>query len=537
MFYKKQTIMNNGKNHRNLFLLKILCYMAIVVCGLFVFCYSAIANEIMTIRSTNDNNLVYVFFDMKAKPKFTEEFSNNKTEYKLTFYNIDNPSKKLNKVEIKSKGAIKKLQRITNSKGKKTLSYVFTVAPYAEPKTELKGNSNQGYYLQVALKNTEHQIISLGNNSSNSKNTSNTNVNNVANNNNKKNDGSNADDKEDIKYINNSTELEKALLADINSAGDGEYNATPSARNQIVAPQVSTKKVQKTSRPLIVVVDPGHGGKDPGAMKNNVYEKKVTLAVSKYLVGYIEADPQMKGYLTRSRDVFIELGKRSEIARDKNADVLISIHADSAENATAHGASILVLNASRAKRENSRVENSKEKHGELLGGVCNVFSDSTQKNSYVTSMIIDMASESARDLGNKLAKNILNTLKRSVSLHNSKPILRSLAVLKAPDIPSLLIETGYISNAEEAKLLNTQKYQKMLAYSIYLGIKNFVKENPTILHENTCENSSGTYTVKPGDSLLKIANKHGMTLSGIKKLNNLKKDTITPGQVLKVSSK
>ncbi len=295
------------------------------------------------------------------------------------------------------------------------------------------------------------------------------------------------------------------------------------------------------SRPFIIAIDPGHGGKDPGAIgKRGVREKNVTLAISKALVNYINSNKTFRGTLIRSSDVFIDLNRRSEIARKRKADLLISIHADSVASgsSTARGASVLVLSENRAERENGKIlKNHKQK--QLIGGAGEVM-DQSVGNPYLATAILDMSSTNSRSEGNLLAKEILRSLGSFTHIRKSTPISASLAVLKSPDIPSLLIETGYLSNRYEEIQLNQPNYQKQIAYHIYLGIKSYYEKYPAQKLKSRQESYARTkkmggkrsITVKKGESLSIIANRYGTTVSEIKKLNSLKKDTLNIGQVL-----
>lgn len=299
------------------------------------------------------------------------------------------------------------------------------------------------------------------------------------------------------------------------------------------------------SRPFIIAIDAGHGGKDPGAIgKRGVREKNVTLAISKALYRYINSNKQFRGTLTRSRDVFVDLDRRSEIARLRKADLLISIHADSVASgsSTARGASVLVLSENRAVRENGKIlRNNKQK--KLIGGAGEVM-DQSVGNPYLATAILDMSSTNSRSEGNLLAQEILHQLSAFTHVRKSQPIKASLAVLKAPDIPSLLIETGYLSNRYEEIQLNQPNYQKQIAYRIYLGIKSYYEKYPaqklrsrqeSYARTKNMTKNGGTaksLTVKKGESLGLIAKRYGTTIAQLKKLNSLKSDTVHVGQVL-----
>ena len=298
------------------------------------------------------------------------------------------------------------------------------------------------------------------------------------------------------------------------------------------------------SRPFIIAIDAGHGGKDPGAIgKRGVREKNVTLAISKALYSYINSNKQFRGTLTRSRDVFVDLDRRSEIARLRKADLLISIHADSVASgsSTARGASVLVLSENRAVRENGKIlRNNKQK--KLIGGAGEVM-DQSVGNPYLATAILDMSSTNSRSEGNLLAQEILHQLSAFTHVRKSQPIKASLAVLKAPDIPSLLIETGYLSNRYEEIQLNQPNYQKQIAYRIYLGIKSYYEKYPaqklrsrqeSYARTKNMTKNGGTaksVTVKKGESLGLIAKRYGTTIAQLKKLNSLKSDKVQEGQV------
>ena len=299
------------------------------------------------------------------------------------------------------------------------------------------------------------------------------------------------------------------------------------------------------SRPFIIAIDAGHGGKDPGAIgKRGVREKNVTLAISKALYSYINSNKQFRGTLTRSRDVFVDLDRRSEIARLRKADLLISIHADSVASgsSTARGASVLVLSENRAVRENGKIlRNNKQK--KLIGGAGEVM-DQSVGNPYLATAILDMSSTNSSSEGNLLAQEILHQLSAFTHVRKSQPIKASLAVLKAPDIPSLLIETGYLSNRYEEIQLNQPNYQKQIAYRIYLGIKSYYEKYPaqklrsrqeSYARTKNMTKNGGTaksVTVKKGESLGLIAKRYGTTIAQLKKINSLKSDTVHVGQVL-----
>lgn len=531
-----------------------------IICGLILFfSQGAWANVVSAINGETSDLRTRILFDTQKVAKYSSALSRDGHKFYLYIHDIDNPKLKFGKTELKASSVVSGVRR--GVRGTSDIVYIFTLKKAVKPQVfnvRVNGSENR---LVVEF---PHEAVSANN--AQAKSSVQTEKTTGEKSSSTKQASANVQSKEseslgEVKKITNTKELEEALFSDLNGTGDGVSTARPDASLQVVAPvPKANKAVAKVEKPYIVVVDPGHGGKDPGAVGvNRIYEKNVTLSIGTMLVSYINADPKMRGYLTRSNDRFIELGERSEIARRHKANILISIHADSAANAKAMGASILVLSNKRATRENSKLEKNKDKHKNLLGGAGEIISNDTSDNPYFAAMILDLTSDNARTEGFNLATDILASLKKTVPLHHSTPIHRSLAVLKAPDIPSLLIETGYLSNREEAKLLATLNYRRAVAYSIYLGIKNYVSKNPIIIHDSanaheqksnskasTKKNSNikgtgtlktTTYTVVKGDTLTKIAQKFGVSMSTLKKMNHLKSNSVMLGQKLQVPEK
>lgn len=305
-------------------------------------------------------------------------------------------------------------------------------------------------------------------------------------------------------------------------------------------------EVKAVARPFIIAIDPGHGGKDPGAKgKRGVREKDVTLAIAKSLVGYINTDKRLRAVLTRSSDRYVDLDTRSVIARNKKAALLISIHCNSTPSATsARGTEVLLLSSNRAQRENSKVTRTGSS-GKLIGGAGKVLSNS-RGNPYLEEMVVDMSSQNSRAEGYDLAAEILKSIGSFTKVHKKKPVYASLAVLKAPDIPSLLIETGFLSNRYEEIQLNQPNYQKQMAYRIFLGIRSYYEKNPlndlksridSDSRGNKALASTATHTVQKGEYLAKIAARYDVSIAELRRMNSLKSDTVHAGQILKVPKK
>ncbi|OCG77538.1 hypothetical protein A9G44_04785 [Gilliamella sp. Occ4-3] len=228
---------------------------------------------------------------------------------------------------------------------------------------------------------------------------------------------------------------------------------------------------------VVIAVDAGHGGKDSGAIgKNKLYEKTVTLSIAKKLTNLLNKDPNFKGVLTRSSDNFISVSQRSEIARKNKANLLVSVHADAAPNRNATGASIWVLSTKRADTELGRWLEQDEKQSQLLGGAGDALSD--DHDPHLSQAVLDLQFSYSQRVGYELAKQVLKEMKGMTKLHKSAPEHASLGVLRSPDIPSILVEVGFISNEGEERLLSSNAHQNKIAKAIYQGIKNYVKQNP-----------------------------------------------------------
>ncbi|WP_428791073.1 LysM peptidoglycan-binding domain-containing protein [Vibrio profundum] len=318
----------------------------------------------------------------------------------------------------------------------------------------------------------------------------------------------------------------------------------PHSQSAQAAPSTRSRKGVKTDAPkasgnkeIVVAIDPGHGGEDPGSIgPTGKYEKTVTLAIAKKIAHDMDAIPGIRAVLTRTGDYYVGLNKRTEIARHDKAYILVSIHADAFMTPQPRGASVFVLNTRRANTEIARwVENS-EAQSELLGGAGQVLAkNSDDKN--VSQTLLDLQFSHSQNEGYKLASDILKQLAPVARLHRSKPVYASLAVLKSPDIPSVLVETGFISNPIEERLLFQPSHQNNIARAITEAVVKYFEVEPppgTLFAQRL---KSQSYKVKRGDSLSRVAQKMGTSVSALVKANNLKRTSLYVGQVLKVPSR
>ncbi|WP_299009634.1 N-acetylmuramoyl-L-alanine amidase [uncultured Shewanella sp.] len=303
--------------------------------------------------------------------------------------------------------------------------------------------------------------------------------------------------------------------------------------SQKVSQEIKSKNltVPKKVRDVIVAIDAGHGGDDPGSIAaSGVYEKKVVLQIAKKLAAKINATPGMKAVMTRTGDYFVNLNKRSEIARNSKADLLISIHADAFTSPRPKGASVWVLSMRRANSEIGRWLEQKEKHSELLGGAGEIIQN-TDNEQYLAMTLLDMSMDRSMAMSHNVAGKVLSHLGKVTQLHKSKPESASFAVLKSPDIPSILVETGFISNAREAKLLTQKEHQTNLSNAVYKGVLTYFKANPPT-NSYFASQAQTRHTVRKGESLSVLAQRYRVSMASIKKVNRLKSDGLRIGQKL-----
>lgn len=245
---------------------------------------------------------------------------------------------------------------------------------------------------------------------------------------------------------------------------------TPDAQNAVA--QKSSKAI--VDRLVVITLDPGHGGEDPGAIgKRGTYEKNVTLAIAKRLKARIDAEPNMRAVLTRDSDFFVPLHVRVQKARRVQSDLFVSIHADAWIKPSARGSSVFVLSEKGASSSQARWLAQKENDADLIGGV-----NLSVKDPYLAKTLLDLSQTATISDSLKFGKFVLGELGGINALHKGSVEQASFAVLKAPDIPSILIETAFISNPEEEAKLNDERYQEKMAEAIVRGIRQYFIKHP-----------------------------------------------------------
>lgn len=259
---------------------------------------------------------------------------------------------------------------------------------------------------------------------------------------------------------------------------DKPESPAQAATGEQAAPHADEPSAGKAAiaRLVTIVLDPGHGGEDPGAIgRGGSYEKNVTLSVAHRLKAKIDAVPNMRAILTRDGDYFIPLHQRVQKARRLQADLFVSVHADAFIKPTARGSSVFVLSENGASSSAARWLANKENAADLIGGV-----NIGVRDPYLARTLLDLSQTATRGDSLKLGRDVLGELGRINALHKGQVEQAGFAVLKAPDIPSILIETAFISNPEEEKRLNDEDYQERMAEAILKGLRRYLAKNPPL---------------------------------------------------------
>jgi len=246
----------------------------------------------------------------------------------------------------------------------------------------------------------------------------------------------------------------------------------------VPAAKVPREAAAKVERLAIIVIDAGHGGEDPGALgRLGSREKNITLTIAKRLKKLVDAEPNMRALLTRDDDYFLPLHARVDKARRVKADLFVSIHADAFVRAHARGSSVFALSERRATSEAARWLAKKENDADLVGGV-----SLHVKDRYLAQTLLDLSQTATMDHSLRLGRSVLKELGQVNTLHKARVEQASFAVLKAPDVPSILVETAFISNPEEERRLNDERYQDKLARALLSGIRQYIAKQPPRPH-------------------------------------------------------
>ena len=331
------------------------------------------------------------------------------------------------------------------------------------------------------------------------------------------------------------------LVIDLYDQAPGSTLPARSEPSASPLPQTPSRSVTEAgNRDVIIALDAGHGGEDPGAIGHNkALEKHVVLAIAKELKTLIDAEPGLKAVLVRTGDYFIPLRRRTEIARQNNADLLVSIHADAFTRSSAFGASVYALSDRGATSETARLLADRENRSDLIGGVGGVSLDN--RDQVLASVLLDLSMTATLSASLDVGQEVLGAIGGMTPLHKRRVEQAGFMVLKSPDIPSILVETGFISNPGESRKLVTRSHQQALARAMHSGIKSYFHRNPPPGTQLAALKSSGKlaqaareHRVRQGDTLSMIAARYDISLASLRRANGLRGDQIRVGQVLKV---
>ncbi|MEP4147145.1 MAG: N-acetylmuramoyl-L-alanine amidase [Halioglobus sp.] len=297
-------------------------------------------------------------------------------------------------------------------------------------------------------------------------------------------------------------------------------------------PAVRKTAQQGTKRNIIIAIDAGHGGEDPGALgPGRRREKDVVLAIAREVNALFKADSGFTPTLIRSGDYYVSLKGRRDLARKRQADLFVSIHADAFKRKEANGASVYALSTSGATSTAARYLAQRENAADLVGGV-----SLSDKDDMLAGVLADLSMTSTLDASLQVGAQVLRNVDNVARLHKKNVEQAGFAVLKSPDIPSILVETGFISNPDEAKKLSTSSYQKKMARAIHSGIKSYLVAHPpsgTLVAWNKAQGGT-EYTIARGDTLSGIAQRFNVSLASLKSTNGISGSTIRIGQKLTI---
>ena len=279
----------------------------------------------------------------------------------------------------------------------------------------------------------------------------------------------------------------------------------------------------------MIAIDAGHGGEDPGARgPRGTREKTVVLQIAKRLERLVDREPGFRAVMIREGDYFMPLRKRASKAHEHRADLFVSIHADAFHDRRARGSSVYVLSQRGATSEMARILAETENAADLIGGV-----SLNDKDDLLKTVLLDLSQTASIEASMEVGENVLGHLRRLGKVHKRRVQQAGFVVLKSPDIPSILVETAFISNPGEERQLRNGKHQQNLATAILKGIKSYFRNNPppgTLMAQRQ-------HVIKRGDTLSEIAQRYDVSMNQLRVANGLKGNSLRIGDVLKIPSK
>lgn len=288
-----------------------------------------------------------------------------------------------------------------------------------------------------------------------------------------------------------------------------------------------TTRAPAALRDVVVAIDAGHGGADVGAIgPSGSYEKDITLAVARELATLIDRQPGMRAVLTRDGDRYLKLRERMDRARAARADLFISVHADAFRDRRVHGSSVYVLSQRGASSEAAKWLADNENAADLIGGV-----SLEDKDDLLKSVLLDLSQTASLESSIELAKHVLDGLKSIGPVHRKDVQHAGFMVLKSPDIPSILVETAFISNPTEEKRLRSRAYREKLAAAMVRGVVSYFEASPP---PGTRLAQVRKHRVARGDTLSGIASRYAVSVNSLKMANNLSTEMVRAGELLRI---
>ena len=292
----------------------------------------------------------------------------------------------------------------------------------------------------------------------------------------------------------------------------------------------------REQRRIVVAIDPGHGGEDPGAIgPGGTREKDVVWAISREIKRIIDQDPAFETVLTRTGDYYIGLRQRVELARRARADLFVSIHADAYRTPQPRGSSVYVLSQRGATSESARWLADSENRADLIGGVEGVLT-LADKDDILAGVLVDLSMTATLSESLRAGSRVLQGMGQINRLHRRNVEQAGFLVLKSPDMPSMLVEAGFISNPQEETRLRDPAYQRQMASQIANAILDYFREDPPPNSVLAARQASEprSYTVQRGDTLSVIAQRERVDIRELRRINNLNSDVIRVGQTLRI---
>lgn len=294
-----------------------------------------------------------------------------------------------------------------------------------------------------------------------------------------------------------------------------------------------TVPVPQARRDVVIAIDAGHGGEDPGAIgPGRIREKDVVLSIARKLAARVDAMTGFRAVLVRTGDYYVSLRDRIHTARQQRADLFVSVHADAFKSPSVSGASVYTLSDRGASSETARWLAEKENRSDLIGGVGDV--SLGDKDDVLAHVLLDLSMDANRSASFQAGASILGQLGNVARLHRRRVEQAGFVVLKAPDVPSVLVETGYISNPQEARRLDTPDYQDRLARALAAGIRSYMEGHAPAGSLLAWHRDQGKvrYTISTGDTLSEIAARYGTSARRIREANGISGDVIQVGQTI-----